>query len=226
MLLTKNPTRSSKSNAKKINDKEKKLFKSTYSSPNRDGFGYVLKLKLGSMEYYLKIYEWSRKSWETYVTDDVQVQFYMVSPYVRKTMSTDQKGVYYTSLEVPDVYGVFQFKVGYEKSGVTSLSLAKQECSFEIYSTSTLPQQPQQILNQPQYFSQGSRSNMGNGITSANSVELSYDFATCYDAQFGCSPAHKHNYQNPNLTEDQYSQIAGLLQQFQINVAEEFSAEK
>ncbi|PHT78521.1 hypothetical protein T459_16573 [Capsicum annuum] len=60
------------------------------------------------------------------VNDDVQVQFYMVSPYVRKTMSTDQKGVYYTSLEVPDVYGVFQFKVEYEKSGVTSLSLAKQ----------------------------------------------------------------------------------------------------
>ncbi|KAM3233896.1 hypothetical protein P3L10_019255 [Capsicum annuum] len=66
---------------------------------------------------------------------------------------------------------------------------------------------------------------MGNGITSANSVELSYYFATCYDAEFGCSPAHKHNYQNPNLTKDQYSQIAGLLQQFQINVAEEFSTE-
>ncbi|PHT90475.1 Protein trichome birefringence-like 1 [Capsicum annuum] len=112
MFLTKNPTRSSKSNAKKIND--------------RDGFGCVLKLKFGSMECSIKIYEWSGTSWETYVAHNVQVQFYMVSPYVWKTMSTDQKGVYYTSFEVPDVYGVFQFKVEYDKLGVTSLSLAKQ----------------------------------------------------------------------------------------------------
>ncbi|KAF3620726.1 hypothetical protein FXO37_33130 [Capsicum annuum] len=62
---------------------------------------------------------------ETYVVDDVQVQFHTVSPYVRKTMSTDQKGVYYTSFKVPDVYGVFQFKVEYEKLGVISLTLAK-----------------------------------------------------------------------------------------------------
>ncbi|PHT42097.1 Dolichyl-diphosphooligosaccharide--protein glycosyltransferase 48 kDa subunit [Capsicum baccatum] len=78
------------------------------------------------LEYSLEIYEWSGTSWEPYVADDVQVQFYMMSPYVLKTMSTDQKGIYYTSFKVPDVYGVFQFKVEYEKLGVTSLSLAKQ----------------------------------------------------------------------------------------------------
>ncbi|KAF3660690.1 Dolichyl-diphosphooligosaccharide--protein glycosyltransferase 48 kDa subunit [Capsicum annuum] len=77
-------------------------------------------------EYSLEIYEWSGTSWEPYVADDVQVQFYMMSPYVLKTMSTDQKGIYYTSFKVPDVYGVFQFKVEYKKLGVTSLSLAKQ----------------------------------------------------------------------------------------------------
>lgn len=78
------------------------------------------------LEYSLEIYEWSGTSWEPYVADDVQVQFYMMSPYVLKTMSTDQKGIYYTSFKVPDVYGVFQFKVEYKKLGVTSLSLAKQ----------------------------------------------------------------------------------------------------
>ncbi|KAM0952014.1 putative dolichyl-diphosphooligosaccharide--protein glycotransferase [Dioscorea sansibarensis] len=78
------------------------------------------------LEYSLEIYEWSGTSWKPYVADDVQVQFYMMSPYVLKTLSNDQKGLYSTSFKVPDVYGVFQFKVEYQRLGYTSLSLAKQ----------------------------------------------------------------------------------------------------
>ncbi|KAF5182453.1 Dolichyl-diphosphooligosaccharide--protein glycosyltransferase subunit [Thalictrum thalictroides] len=78
------------------------------------------------LEYFVEIYEWSGTSWEPYVSDDVQVQFYMMSPYVLKTISADQKGLYYTSFKVPDVYGVFQFKVEYHRLGYTSLNLAKQ----------------------------------------------------------------------------------------------------
>lgn len=36
------------------------------------------------------------------------------------------QGLYYTSFKVPDVYGVFQFKVEYQRLGYTSLSLTKQ----------------------------------------------------------------------------------------------------
>ncbi|KAL5715155.1 Dolichyl-diphosphooligosaccharide--protein glycosyltransferase 48 kDa subunit [Ranunculus cassubicifolius] len=78
------------------------------------------------LEYSVEIYEWSGKSWEPYVSDDVQLQFFMMSPYVLKTLSTDKKGLYHTSFKVPDVYGVFQFKVEYNRLGYTSLSLAKQ----------------------------------------------------------------------------------------------------
>ncbi|CAL9191823.1 unnamed protein product [Musa hybrid cultivar] len=78
------------------------------------------------LEYSVEIYEWSGSSWEPYLADDVQVQFYMMSPYVLKTLSTDQKGLYSTSFKVPDVYGVFQFKLDYQKLGYTSLSLSKQ----------------------------------------------------------------------------------------------------
>lgn len=42
-------------------------------------------------EYSVEIYEWSGSSWKPYVAHDVQVQFYMMSPYVLKTLSTDQK---------------------------------------------------------------------------------------------------------------------------------------
>ncbi|XP_020578404.1 dolichyl-diphosphooligosaccharide--protein glycosyltransferase 48 kDa subunit isoform X2 [Phalaenopsis equestris] len=78
------------------------------------------------LEYSVEIYEWSGASWKPYVADDVQVQFYMMSPYVLKTLSTDLKGLYFTSFKVPDVYGVFQFKVEYHRLGYTSLSLSKQ----------------------------------------------------------------------------------------------------
>ncbi|KNA21582.1 hypothetical protein SOVF_041860 [Spinacia oleracea] len=78
------------------------------------------------LEYSVEIYEWSGVSWEPYVANDVQVQFYMMSPYVLKTLSTDEKGLYYTSFKVPDAYGVFQFKIEYQRLGYTSLSLAKQ----------------------------------------------------------------------------------------------------
>ncbi|XP_071722437.1 dolichyl-diphosphooligosaccharide--protein glycosyltransferase 48 kDa subunit-like [Rutidosis leptorrhynchoides] len=78
------------------------------------------------LEFYVEIYEWSGKSWEPYVADDVQVQFYLMTPYVLKTLSSDQKGLYRASFKVPDVYGVFQFKVEYHKLGYTSLSLSEQ----------------------------------------------------------------------------------------------------
>ncbi|KAG4994029.1 hypothetical protein JHK86_030856 [Glycine max] len=44
-----------------------------------------------NLEYSVEVYEWSGTTWEPYVADDVQVQFYMMSPYVLKTLSTDGK---------------------------------------------------------------------------------------------------------------------------------------
>lgn len=42
-------------------------------------------------EYSVEIYEWSGVNWEPYVADDVQLQFFMMSPYVLKTLSTNKK---------------------------------------------------------------------------------------------------------------------------------------
>ncbi|KAI3789676.1 hypothetical protein L2E82_02478 [Cichorium intybus] len=55
------------------------------------------------LEYLVEIYEWSGSNWEPYVANDVQVQFYMMSPYVLKTMSTDKKGLYLASFKVTGV---------------------------------------------------------------------------------------------------------------------------
>lgn len=76
--------------------------------------------------YSLEIHEWNGKEWQPYQADDVQLQFYMMSPYVLKTLSHDGKGLFFTEFQIPDVYGVFQFKVEHNRLGYTSLNLAKQ----------------------------------------------------------------------------------------------------
>jgi len=48
-------------------------------------------LNCGWKEYSVEIHEWSGTSWVPYVADDVQLQFYMMSPYVLKTLSTNQQ---------------------------------------------------------------------------------------------------------------------------------------
>ncbi|XP_078433063.1 dolichyl-diphosphooligosaccharide-protein glycosyltransferase 48kDa subunit family protein [Wolffia australiana] len=78
------------------------------------------------LEYLVEISEWSGERWEPYVADDVQVQFYMMSPYVLKTLTANEKGLYSAAFKVPDVYGVFQFKLEYKRLGYTTLSLSKQ----------------------------------------------------------------------------------------------------
>lgn len=79
-----------------------------------------------NLEYSMEVYEWSANEWIPYAGDDVQLQFYMMSPYVLKTLTHNGLGLYTTSFQVPDVYGVFQFKVDYNRLGYTSLSLSKQ----------------------------------------------------------------------------------------------------
>ncbi|XP_051127390.1 dolichyl-diphosphooligosaccharide--protein glycosyltransferase 48 kDa subunit-like [Andrographis paniculata] len=78
------------------------------------------------LEFSVELFEWSGSSWVPYVANDVQVQFFMMSPYVLKNLSTNKKGLYHTSFKVPDIYGVFQFKVEYKRLGYTTLSLSKQ----------------------------------------------------------------------------------------------------
>ncbi|XP_038679562.1 uncharacterized protein LOC119980837 [Tripterygium wilfordii] len=50
----------------------------------------------------------------------------MIIPYVLKTLSTDQKGLYHTSFKVPDVFGVFRFKIECHRFGYSCLSVSKQ----------------------------------------------------------------------------------------------------
>ncbi|RWW41852.1 hypothetical protein BHE74_00052632 [Ensete ventricosum] len=53
-------------------------------------------------------------------------------PSYPSTTPTVLAGLFSTSFKVPDVYGVFQFKVDHQKLGYTSLSLSKQVCDVFV----------------------------------------------------------------------------------------------
>ncbi|WZY79832.1 hypothetical protein YC2023_026216 [Brassica napus] len=88
-----------------------------------------------------EILEWSGKSWEPYVADDVQVQFEPICPENLVNRQEGDlisellnRGLFHTSFKVPDVYGVLQFKVEYKKLGYTKFSLSKQMAGFLVFS--------------------------------------------------------------------------------------------
>lgn len=69
------------------------------------------------VEYSIEIEEWDGQKWVPYVANDVQLEFRMIDPYVRTNLKTDGKGKYSASFKLPDVYGVFTFKVEYTRQG-------------------------------------------------------------------------------------------------------------
>lgn len=67
--------------------------------------------------------------WAGYNANDVQLEFVRIDPFVRQTLKRvtgDKAGVYEAKFKIPDVYGVFQFKIDYHRKGYTFLSSATQ----------------------------------------------------------------------------------------------------
>jgi len=61
--------------------------------------------------------EWNGRRWTPYLTDDVQFEFIMLDPHVRRIMRHNDKGVYTVEFQLPDRYGVFTFRVDYQRLG-------------------------------------------------------------------------------------------------------------
>jgi len=67
--------------------------------------------------YSIDIEEWNGRRWVPYVSTDVQLEFRMLDPYVRTTLKCNDKGHYTITYKIPDVYGVYTFKVEYIRKG-------------------------------------------------------------------------------------------------------------
>ena len=76
--------------------------------------------------YTVVIEEWSGSKWEPFVADDIQVDFIMLHSYVRAFLKHVGNGKYEAAIKVPDVYGVYKFKVDYRRSGYSSLIFENQ----------------------------------------------------------------------------------------------------
>jgi oligosaccharyltransferase complex subunit beta len=72
--------------------------------------------------YSVHIEEKDGQKWVPFQSNNVQLEFSMLDPYVRTPLKSD-KGIFSTTFKAPDVYGVFSFKVDYHELGYTSLSL-------------------------------------------------------------------------------------------------------
>jgi oligosaccharyltransferase complex subunit beta len=80
--------------------------------------------------YSLVIEEYDREQggWRPYRADDVQLEFVMLDPYLRTFMKHDGNGRYSAHFKVPDVYGVYKFRVLYRRPGYTTLAVNTQVC--------------------------------------------------------------------------------------------------
>ncbi|KAE8594626.1 hypothetical protein XENTR_v10019721 [Xenopus tropicalis] len=73
-----------------------------------------------TQEYSIVIEQLSNGKWVPFDGDDIQLEFVRIDPFVR-TFLKKNGGKYSVQFKLPDVYGVFQFKVDYNRLGYTHL---------------------------------------------------------------------------------------------------------
>uniref|UniRef100_A0A1A7W7A1 Dolichyl-diphosphooligosaccharide--protein glycosyltransferase 48 kDa subunit n=1 Tax=Iconisemion striatum TaxID=60296 RepID=A0A1A7W7A1_9TELE len=77
------------------------------------------------VEYSIVIEMLSEGRWVPFDGDDIQLEFVRIDPFVR-TYLKENGGKYSVQFKLPDVYGVFQFKVDYNRLGYTHLYSSTQ----------------------------------------------------------------------------------------------------
>lgn len=75
--------------------------------------------------FTITIEEFKDGKWIAYNANDVQLEFVRIDPFVRLTL-TPKNGKFEGKFTIPDVYGVYQFKVDYVRTGLTRLYSATQ----------------------------------------------------------------------------------------------------
>lgn len=71
--------------------------------------------------YTIEIEQLIDGQWKPFVANDVQLEFVRIDPFVRVTLKSIGGGKYQAKFKIPDVYGVYQFKVDYNRVGLTHL---------------------------------------------------------------------------------------------------------
>jgi len=77
------------------------------------------------VEFSVNIQEKTNGVWAPYQGKDVQVEFVRIDPFVRATM-TNSGGRIWTQFKIPDVYGVYQFRINHQRQGLTRIQTVTQ----------------------------------------------------------------------------------------------------
>lgn len=77
------------------------------------------------VDFKIKVSEKKNGEWVPFLGKDVQVEFVRMDPFVRATM-TNNNGLISTQFKIPDVYGVYQFRVNYHRLGLTRIQTTTQ----------------------------------------------------------------------------------------------------
>lgn len=86
-----------------------------YSDPEIARNSLVYRIR-DEILYSLVVHSFVNGSWEAICFNDMQLEFVMLNPYIRKTMTCDAKTGKHSALFVaPDDYGVFKFRVLYRR---------------------------------------------------------------------------------------------------------------
>lgn len=72
--------------------------------------------------YIIEIEMLANGKWQPYTANDVQLEFVRIDPFIRTNLKRGSNGAYTARFKIPDVYGVYQFKVDYDRVGYTRLS--------------------------------------------------------------------------------------------------------
>lgn len=77
---------------------------------------------MDTVVYSIGIEQFDGTKWVPFKANDVQLEFVRIDPFVRTTLKYQQSsGLYEVTFKIPDVYGVYQFKVEYNRIGYTRL---------------------------------------------------------------------------------------------------------
>jgi len=96
--------------------------------------------------YKIKIEEFVEGVWKPFNAKDVQLEFFRIDPFTRSYLTPSEDGVFSIQFKLPDVYGVFKFKVDYDRIGYTHLFSStqvsvrpKQHTQYERFISSAYP---------------------------------------------------------------------------------------
>ncbi|CAG8445647.1 3686_t:CDS:2 [Ambispora leptoticha] len=121
--------------------------------------------------YSIEISEYVDDKWHPFNGTDVQLEVIMLDPYIRRTLTPleiqpeghQYSRIFETHLQLPDVYGVFKFKVNYKRPGysyiVDSVTVAVRPFRHNEY--------PRFILSAYPYYASAASMSVGFLVFSA-----------------------------------------------------------